>query len=167
MADPVRPRVDVSFFYGPLLSSAAARETTAQMWQRLRRFADEAGVSFPSEGAVAFNAIRANAVGVQGAARYLDRAPSADAITASAIGRPIYGRPDASFSALPQYEARFRLTVQGPEGLGEQWVRVTYGADLPDTIGQLMDDLELYARDLYAGYGQELVGWDSPMLNQI
>ena len=167
MADPVRPKVDASFFYGPLLSSAAQRETTAQMWARLRDFAQRSEVSFPSDIFRQVNSLRSNASSVQAASRNLDRSPGSDTITGGLIGRPIYGRPSASFDTLPQYEARFRLTVQGPEGQAEQWVRVTYGADLPDTVGQLLDELDTFAQDLYAGYGQELVSWDSPMLNQI
>lgn len=167
MADPIRPSVGAEFFYGTMLSAAGQRETTAAMWSRLRDFAARSEVSFPSDIFQQVNRLRANATGVARASRSLQGAPASEAITASVIGRPIYARPASSFEALAQYEARFRLTVQGPEGLGEQWVRITYGSDLPDTVGGLMDDLATYALDLFAGYGQELVGWDSPMLNQI
>jgi hypothetical protein len=167
MPDPERPRVGLEYFYGPILQSAIERDTTAAMWDRIRSAAEAAGVSIGPDAFAKINGLRSNAVSLVNASRNLQRAPADYAIESSMVGRPIYARPGDVFEAMPQYEARFRLQIQTQEGIADQWVRVVYGADRPDTVGALLDDLELYAQDLAPGYGGELVGWSDPMLNEV
>ena len=167
MADEL-PRVSsMAFFYGPIVESALGRMTTQAMWEQINAAAEAAGVRFPPDALQQVNDLRANAASVARASRELQGAPASDAITSQVIGQPIYARPLESQGALSQFEARFRLVFQTPAGQDTQWVRIVYGADLPDTVGQLTDELDAYAQDLAAGYSQQLVSWDSPMLNAI
>jgi hypothetical protein len=167
MPEPERPRVGLEYFYGVIVQSAIERDTTQAMWDRIRGAADQAGVSIGPDAFSKINGLRSNAVAMINASRNLQRAPADYSLESSMIGRPIYARPEASFEALPQWEARFQLRVQTSEGVGEQWVRVVYGADRPSTVGELLDDLELFAQDMAPGYGGELVGWSNPILNQV
>ena len=167
MADE-QPKVgSMAYFYGPILESALGRMTTAEMWDEINAQAAAAGVGLPSDALMQVNQLRANAASVSQAARNLERAPSDAGITGSEIGQPIYARPPDAMAALTQWEARVRMTMQDASGQSQQWVRIVFGADRPDTVGELMDTLDAYAQDMAAGYGQQLVSWDSPMLNAI
>lgn len=167
MPDPERPRVRSDYFYGVILQSALERDTTAQMWERIRGAAEASGLDIGADAFTRVNELRSNAVSVANAARNLARAREADAITSDMLGRPIYARPLQAFEALPQYEARIRIQMQTPGGVADQWVRVVFGADRPDTVGGLLDELELFAQDMAPGYGGELLGWDNLVLNEV
>ena len=167
MAEPP-PRIgSMAYFYGPILESALGRMTTAEMWDEIHAQATAAGVRLPADALMQVNDLRANAAGVRDAAYNLERGAPEQAITSSVIGQPIYARPLDAQEALGQWEARVRMTLQDAAGQSQQWVRIVFGADRPDTVGELMDTLDAYAQDMAAGYGQVLISWDAPMLNAI
>lgn len=167
MADETPRLSSMAYFYGPILESALGRMTTAEMWDEIHAQADAAGVALPPDALMQVNELRANAASVASASRDLQAAPGQTAIVGQLIGQPIYARPLDSQGALPQFEARVKLTLQDASGQSEQWVRIVFGADLPDTVGELQDTIAAFAQDMAVGYGQELVGFSDVMLNAI
>lgn len=59
------------------------------------------------------------------------------------------------------------MLMDTPAGQVSRWVTVQYGSDMPDTVGGLLDDLDLYVTDFATGYEGELVGTGQVYLNQI
>lgn len=167
MADPTPRPIPAAAFWGTILASAQQHATTAQVWDALRAARDQLGVSFPSDIFSQVNALRANASRVIVASERLMAASGATAIDSSMIGRPIYARSLAQQEAMPQYEVRLQISVQSLEGTASRWATVYYGSDLPDTVGQLGDDVEAFAAGFANDYGGELASVDSFMLNAV
>lgn len=174
MADPNLKPISAAYFYGDILAARARHEPVAQMWERLRGTLatfnpDPANPQyrFPSDIFQQVNGLSANANQTANASRQLMAASAGDAITGDMIGTPFYGRPQSSFEALNQWEARIEMIMDTPAGRASRWVTVQYGSDRPDTVGGLLDDLDMYVTDFATGYEGELVGTGQVYLNQI
>lgn len=177
MADPERPTklLPASAFYGDILAARQNHETVEQMWGRIRdtlagwqeQYANYT-VRYAPDVFQAVNQLSANAAGVRGAQEQLNTAPASDSLTASVIGRPFYGRSDAEFQALAAWEGKIELIMDRAGAQVSQWITVQYDAgSLPDTIGDLRDDLEGFASSWATRYEGTLVGTGQLILNQI
>lgn len=177
MADPDKPirYLPASSFYGDILAARQAHESVADMWARMR----DTLASYNTPGArydyrfapdafQAVNDLTSNAAGVRSAQEALNRADPADSLTASVIGRPFYGRSDAAFEALAAWEGKIELLMTRGDQTVSQWITVQYDAgSLPDTIGDLRDDLEGFASQWAGRYEGELAGTGQVILNQL
>lgn len=174
MANPDLKVLPGNLFYGDVLAARSRGETVAQMWDRINATLatwnpdpERPEYRFPSDILQQVNQLSANGAQVAHASRELGAAAPGDAITGSMIGNPIYARPQSAFEALPQWEARIQMFMDTPQGRAMQWVTVQYGSDMPDSVGGLMDDLELYVSDFATGYEGSLAGTGQVILNQI
>ena len=167
MADPTPKPIPASAFWGTILSSARQHATTAEVWDALKSARDQLGVAFPSDIFAQVNSLRSSATGVVAASERLMAGGYGTAIDSTMIGRPIYARSLAQQEALPQYEVRLQISVAGVEGEASRWATIYYGTDLPDTVGQLGDDMEAYASGFANDYGGELASIDSFELNAV
>lgn len=145
-------------FWGSILASARQRATTAEVWNAIHAAAESSGLAIPSDMFSQVNRMRSLAVGLRRASDTLGGAASTDALTGDMIGRQIYARSGPEQSLAPLFHVRFEMKAiaEGVESTG--WYTLQYSGSLPDTVGELEDDIDLYASNLAEGYGVSLVG---------
>jgi hypothetical protein len=158
MPDPPGRSPQPAAWWGSILAAARKRATTAEVWQAIRSYADEAGLQLPPNLFAEVNRMRSLASGLRASSDQLMRARSSDALTSGMIGHQIYQRGGPGQALAPLYHVRFQMEHQ-LEGLRSTgWYTLEYSGQLPDTVGDLMDDIAGYAEGLSGTYGVELVG---------
>lgn len=167
MAGPESPGPNPSAWWGVIQASAAAHETTAQMFDRIASEAQRMGLALPSEGAVRFNELRSQAVQLRDASDRLGLAASTDAITHDVIGPLPYARTDPAASTIPLYDVRVNYSaVQGGQEL-ESYITLRYTGGLPPTVGDLYAEAQLATEALVEGYGAALTGLGSIQIGAL
>lgn len=149
-------------FWGAARGAAADRANTRDFYQALR----DAGATIGGgEGGLSISDVtqlRSAAARVRNAAETLARAPEVNAIDASMIGAPPYGRDLASQAALPIYQVGITLhTFDFVEGVvSSDYRQVRFTGQLSLTKGELFDAVAQDAEALADTYGQVYTGHD-------
>lgn len=146
-------------WFGVIQAGAREHDTTAQIWERIRNYADERSLAIPSNMFTEVNRMRSIATGLTVSSERLMRAADSDAITNAMVGQQIYTRGAEELNALAQlYHVRFELNTisQGEQTSG--WYTLDYGGSLPATVGDLEADIEAYGQGLTDAYGVTFVG---------
>jgi hypothetical protein len=148
--------------YGTIEKATAARMSTAQTWEAIRRGAggDLSGIGF--RGAQTVSALRGIAARVRDAEYRLAKATGGEALDHRHVGEPPWARPIAERNAAPKYVARIEALGINPaylEGLpGEpehlaQWVTLNMSA-LPATVDDLNETIAERLAGMQTGRGQ-------------
>lgn len=175
MADEVR-RLGADFFWGPIAAAREKRATVADMWGAMRDELARANAAAPEGVTYAFasdilqqvNGRSSNAASLTRAEANLAAAAPESAILGTMIGQPFYGRSLESQQAFAKWEARAEMIMDTPAGQVSQWVTVQYTAgNLPDTLGDLQDDIEGTLLDWADRYGGTYAATGRLQLNAI
>lgn len=143
-------------YYGSILASAYARKNTTDMWTAIREDQVRYGLDRPGVSAPDVSVIRGYANRIVAGAQALARAAPTDSITADMMAiAPYTSRDLNAITTSPSYHVRFKNTVQAADGTQtEVWQTVVYtAADMPDTVGGLMDSINFNAGEIAAQGG--------------
>lgn len=155
MADGEQPQVKPAAWWGTILAAARERATTAQVWQAIRDYSDQAGLAIPSNLFAEVNRMRSLASGLRVSSERLGRARPTDSITRAMIGSQVYQRSPTERELAPLYHVRFEMLSSAGGVTSRDWYTLEYSGQLPSTVGKLTDDVLDYALGLSAGYGVE------------
>lgn len=145
-------------YWGVINSAAAEALTTAQLWDQIRGFEAEQGISRPAGLFTAVSSMRSLAVSQRIARDALTNADASVALTADHIAQDISSRPLSEQALAPAYQVRFKATVLTAEGSLDRWLTVVNNGILPATKGDLVALVASSAIDMSTTYGQLLVG---------
>jgi len=145
-------------YWGVIEASAAQRETTAQLWQRISAYEQAQGVNRPQGLFQAVSQMRSLAVTTRVAGERFNAAAETDALTSAMIAPAINARPLADQALSPMYVVRFEATAMTNEGESAQWLSMVFRGTLPATKGELLDQLTGEGIDLSTGYGSVFTG---------
>lgn len=145
-------------YWGVINSAAAESLTTAALWDQIRGFEEEQGISRPAGLFKAVSSMRSLAVSQRLARDSLTAAADNVALTADHIAQDINSRPLAEQALAPLYQVRFKATVLTSEGSIDRWLTVMNNGILPATKGDLVSLVASSAIDMSTTYGQLLVG---------
>lgn len=158
MAQDQRPTARPEAFWGVIQLAARLHATTAETWSAIRQAAAEQDVRLPGNMFSEVNRLRAAAVGLRNASETLGAASRSDAITSRMLAPQLYARSQQEQQLAPAWHVRFEMTtVQGSE-VSTSWHMMGYQGVFPQTVGELLDDLEAYSASLGEGYGVAVSG---------
>lgn len=146
MSTPPRA-VPLDTYWGIIQSGARARLTTAQLWSAVRHSTDRAGETLSPGSFTRMNQLRGLAGSQLRADRALARLTPDQALTGDHIALDINSRDQAQRNLGRRYRVGF--DVEGthiPTG-AKVSIRLTdtFGANLPATLGELIDTLGVEA----------------------
>lgn len=145
-------------YWGIINSAAAEKLTTTALWDQIRGFEEEQGISRPQGLFTAVSSLRSLAVSQRIARDALTGAADNVALTADHIAQDISSRPLGEQALAPAYQIRFKATVLTAEGSLDRWLTVVNNGILPQTKGDLVSLVASSAIDMSTTYGQLLVG---------
>ncbi len=145
-------------YWGIINSAAAESLSTAALWDQIRGFEEEQGISRPAGLFTAVSSMRSLAVSQRIARNALTNAAADVALTADHIAQDISSRPLGEQALAPAYQIRFKATVLTAEGSLDRWLTVVNNGILPPTKGDLVSLVASSAIDMSTTYGQLLVG---------
>lgn len=151
-------------YWGIVNSAAAEKLTTAQLWDQIRGFEQEQGVSRPQGLFQAVSSMRSLAVSQRVARDALTGLGADAAILAEHIAQDISSRPPGEQALAPAYQIRFKATVLTGAGTQDRWLTIINNGLLPATKGELTTLVASSAIDMSTGYGQLLVGLTGDMM---
>ena len=151
-------------YWGIINSAAAERLTTAQLWDQIRGFEEEQGISRPAGLFKQVSAMRSLAVSQRIARDALSSLAADGGILAVDIALVIYARPPAVQALAPSYAVRFKASVLTGEGTIDRWLTITDISVLPATKGELTSLVASSALGMSTTYGQLLVGLTGDMM---
>jgi len=157
MASPVTNPAPQGY-WGVIQASAAARETTAQLWARIGAFEQAQGITRPTGLFLAVSAMRSLAVVQRIAGDVFGKASESDALTSAMIAPAINARPDSAQALAPFYVVRFEVNTLTDTGASTQWLSMMYPGGLPATKGQVISDITQAGLDMSTGYGSVFTG---------
>jgi hypothetical protein len=140
-------------YFGSIMASAYAGDSTAGMWTSIRQTQAQYGLSRPGATAPDVSVIRGYANRIVAGARNLNNADDGDVITADMMAvAPYTSRNLNSISTNPIYQVRYQNTVQADDGtITTVWnTSVFTGTDFPGTVGALRDAISNDAAELAA-----------------
>lgn len=155
MADDVPRLARPEVFWGKIMHMVRERADTATLWEDIRRQAAQDGLRLPRTILTDVARMRSAAVKLRTASEILSKAQGSDTITSAMMGRTIYARDLSSPEIVPQWHVRFSVPVTTSEGTEDRWYMMQYQGTYPQTVDQLMGDLEAYASALAGSYGAE------------
>lgn len=143
-------------YWGAILTSAYQGASTQEMWLAVHSAQDQYGLARPGASAPDVSVIRGYANRVVAGARAFAAAAGTDTITSDMMAVAPYTSRDLNAIAVaPVYHVRYLNTVQAADGtVTETWqTSVFTAADMPDTVGGLIDAIALNATELAAQGG--------------
>lgn len=158
MADLTDAEKRALLFYGPIEAGVRGRESTAQIWQRVRDHAAALGLDRAGVGAAAVSKLRGIAGGQRSAMERLVAAPDEYAMDASMIGRQPWSRGLQAQQAVGMWQARFELhTIQDGE-LVTEWKTTMFTHSMPQTKAELRAALHADGQGIARDYELEFAG---------
>lgn len=145
-------------YWGVIRSAGANRLTTAQLWDRIKEFEQNRGITRPASMFTAVSSMRSLATQARTASASLTGADEQTVIGAQHISPEINARPLNEFQAAPKYIVRFGARVTTAGGEARRWLSMIFHGSLPGTKGDLMRFLTLQAPALGFGYGELISG---------
>lgn len=156
------PIAPAEAFFGVIQAGARERETTADIWGRIRDYAQTNNVSVPGDMFSEVNRMRGIASGLVRASESFAGADPSAPITADMIGTQLYQRSSADLQELASlYHVRFSMTTISALGPEQNWYTLDYGGSLPGTVGEMLDDVFTYGEGLGDTYGATFQSIDS------
>lgn len=143
-------------YYGSILASAYAGNSTADMWTAIHDTQAQYGLPKPGASAPDVSVIRGYANRIVAGARAFAAASDTDTITSDMMAVAPYTSRDLNAIAVnPVYHVRFLNTVQADDGtITQKWQTSVFTAqDMPDTVGGLIDSINDTATELAAQGG--------------
>ncbi len=140
-------------YYGSILASAYANISTSDMWTAIRTQQAQYGLPKPGAAAPDVSVIRGYANRIVAGAKAFAAADPADSLTAAMMATaPYTARTLADIAVNPIYHVRYLNTVEANDGTVTQvWnTSVFTAADMPDTVGGLLDAIDTNAAELAA-----------------
>jgi hypothetical protein len=128
-------------YWGVLLSTAAQRLTTAQIWADVKSAANSAGNNLAGVTIQDMNFLRSATNSLLNAASILSKAADDATIEAAMISRAPWASLQQGDSLVPEWSVRYAVNIEGPEGAFVQWMTDRYVGSLPATVGELRDQL--------------------------
>lgn len=153
MADRSGPVAKPEAFWGSILLSARLHATTAEVWQAIKQYGEQAGVALPPDMFAQVNRMRGLATTLRNSGERLATASPSDALTSRMIGQQVYARNAIERSLAPAYHVRFELTTTTDQGSSTGWYTLEYEGNLPATVGELRYEVAQYAESLSGTYG--------------
>jgi hypothetical protein len=145
-------------FWGTIVAAAHEGVGTAELWERVRSAAEDQGLPLRGAGAVDMSRLRGIATQQRVARRNFERASTSDMLTADHIAQDISSRDLAAQAAAPQWAVRFEWQTLEGGVMATEWKTNLFTGILPQTKGELLDQLARDAERLGADYGRESVG---------
>ena len=143
-------------YYGSILTSAYQGKNVQDMWISIHANAAEYGLPSPQTQPPDVSTIRGFANRIVAGARAFAAASESDTITSDMMAIAPYTSRDRNAIAVnPVYHVRFKNTVQADDGtITSAWqTSVFTAADMPNTVGGLIDSLNDTATELAAQGG--------------
>lgn len=160
---------------GSIYASVAARETTAQLWQRIR---SELGLPPGTPTGLGFqqvNRIRSEAAGLRNTSAVIERGLSQlgatgidQAVSSRMITTASYARPAAERNLMPMWNITFQMQMtdeQGNPDIG--WFTITKRGTLPGSVGDLQDMVNFDAEMMAGRYGKAFASAGSIQILEI
>ena len=158
---PPRPTVArPTAFWGSIQAAAAQRQGVAGAWANIRAQAASQNITWPGGERTMFDAVNqmySLAARNRNTSEALARADRGDYITQSMVGAQIFTRPAIERSVVRNFRVDFTVTVQGSQGPRVEHYHLAYtDANIPNTVGELRDDLLAYTAGLGDQYGLDV-----------
>ena len=142
--------------WGDIQASVEEHMTTAELWNEIRAAAERLGTRVPEGMFQAVNTMRNLSAQLRNASDRLTAASRDEALDRRYYADEVYLRDASNPLAGTSYHVRFTVPqYQGGE-TRMQTFTMLYEGSLPATVGDLMDDLDLYATELGNDYAGEL-----------
>lgn len=140
-------------YWGSILASAYAGASTADMWVAIRGAQQAYGLDRPGTSAPDVSVLRGYANRIANGAAAFNAANPSDAITSAMMATGPYTLQTAEgIATTPMYSVRAIVTTQAPDGSGDgNWMTFNFAAaNMPGTVGELVDTISATASDLAA-----------------
>lgn len=145
-----------AWMWGEIQESVGERATTAQVWDEIRAAAERYGTRIPEGMFQAVNTMRTLSAQLRNASERLGQADPGEALDRRFYADEIYLRDVTNPLAGSAFHVRFTVPqVQGGETELKTFTML-YEGGLPATVGDLLDDLDIYATELGNDYAGEL-----------
>ena len=167
MGDPLAGLAKPMAWWGTIQASVAARDTTAELWDKISARSAELGLATPPNMFAAVNEIRSVAAQLRNASERLSGATPQSAITSSYVSSLPYGRGIAGGAGPRIFDVRVNYTAVRTGVPEESYVTLRYTGGLPATVGELRDEAQLVAQGLVEGYGASLVAVGSIQVGEL
>lgn len=155
---PPRNLTSPSQYWGIITSAVTERLTTASLWDQIRGFEAEQGITRPAGLFKAVTAMRSLAASQRRAREALTGAADSVAITADHIAQDINSRPLLEQALAPAYHVRFKATMLVDGQQVDQWLTTVITGILPATKGDLMGQVASDALAMSTSYQQMITG---------
>lgn len=162
MTEPINPPTvaNPAAWFGVIRGAVNVYANTAEIWSAIRQYAATQNVTWKG-GEInmlqAVNTMRSLAAGQRNAGLTLEKARGEDFIGANMIGAAIYSRPTGVREAAPNYHVSFTLTHSRSGVVSQETFRLAYDyTNLPNTVGELRDDVQAYGIGLGDTYGTDV-----------
>lgn len=145
----------------------SARDTTAELWDKIQARSAELGVVTPPGMFQAVNEIRSAAAQLRNSAENLSAAPAGSAIVGSEIAFLPYGTRPGEGGGPRVFDVRVAYNaVRG--GVEESdYVTLRYTGGLPATVGDLRSEAALVTESLVEGYGASFTGIGTIQIGEL
>lgn len=157
MADPESAFAKPMAWWGTIQASVAARDTTAELWDKISARSAELGLHTPPTMFAAVNEIRSQAAQLRNASERLSRAPASEAITGDKLAFLPYGKGPGQGAGPRIFDVRVAYTAVRTGVPEADYVTLRYTGGLPATVGELRDEAQLVTESLVEGYGASLI----------
>ena len=148
-------------WWGVIQSAVRDRASTAEVWQAIRSFGEEAGVKYPAGMLQEVNRMRSQAAALRNASEYLDRASTTDALTSRMLAPLPYARSAVEQDLARSFHVRVGYTARKGSETESSYITLSYTGQLPATVGELYADAQVATAATVDTYGGELIGLDA------
>lgn len=140
-------------YWGSILASAYANASTADMWVAIRGAQQAYGLDRPGTSAPDVSVLRGYANRIANASRAFNGASRSDTLTSDMMAVAPYTSNDLNaIATTPTYQVRGFVSVTQADGtVTGNWMTMVYtGANMPGTVGGVIDSFTAQASDLTA-----------------
>ena len=145
-------------YWSVIESAARLRATTADLWAAINDAAAEQGLSSPGVTLRGVNELRSYAAQQQNAADRLARSDRGAPMEDRLIGPAPWAREGAEYASVDRWQITYLHTTLDNGEERSDWRTSMFTGTLPDTVGELMDQLDVDAETLADEYELQHVG---------
>lgn len=148
-------------YYGDILAAAYAGQNVTDMWASIRNTQAAYGLPTTQTSVPDVQTIRGYANKIVAGAQAFAAAADSDSITSDMMAvAPYTSRDLPSIATTPIYHVRYQVTVQAADGtVSNRWSTSVYtAADMPGTVGALIDAVNTDAEEMTAQAAQQTGG---------
>jgi hypothetical protein len=150
--------VELSRFWGVIRSGVEQHMTTKELYRSVYRSAEDNGYTITGNIFKEMNSLRSLAVSMRSAANDFDALKDTDVITNNEISLDINSRSLEERNLAPQYKVTYAETVNNNGEEQTIFRSNIYDGFLPQTKGDLIEDLVQYSTLINMGTGSPLSG---------